>query len=129
MLMVCSIILKTATFAQFLAIDILAFIITEQPFANASAATQIMRANSSSGGSRPAMSRQNSLRQAQESTSSPGMGARKVLVQQEEVDGNVNIGGKNPPAYKLDTAAACQLVTSIFEDKVSVTFSPRMPCV
>ena len=91
----------------------------EQPFAHANSAVQMLRGHSNSihsNNSRPALSRQNSLK-LQQVGGSPVLTHEKAAQKEE---GHVNIGGSNPPAYKLETAAACQLVVSIYEDKVSI---------
>jgi hypothetical protein len=39
-------------------------------------------------------------------------------------EGRVDVGGFQPPAFKLETAAACQLITYIYSSKVRVHVEP-----
>lgn len=101
----------------------------EQPFASpaGAAAAAIMRGTSMV--SRPGLSRQNSgLRGNGPSTASPLQAVGKSLtstVAKEE--GRVDIGGFQPPAFKLESTAACQLITYIYSAKV--TPQPGYACI
>lgn len=70
---------------------------------------------------RPGLSRQNSGVRGNlaGNLGSPGPALGKSLpaVPGKE-EGRVDIGGYNPPPFKLETAAACQLITFIYSMKV-----------
>jgi hypothetical protein len=52
------------------------------------------------------------------SSSVGGASSKEVAFEGGKADGQVDIGGFNPPPFKLETAAACQLVTYVYESKV-----------
>jgi hypothetical protein len=98
-------------------------LMTEQPFAMPTPAAAIMRGSVMA---RPGLSRQNSGIRGAGSGGLPmgsplqNMGksfAAAAIVPGKE-EGRVDVGGFQPPAFKLETAAACQLITYIYSSKV-----------
>ena len=90
---------------------------SEQPFAAPSVPppAPLLRGNSMV---RPGLSRQNSgLRSSQSPliTSSKSM---SMHLNKEKEEGRVDVGGLNPGPFKLETVAACQMITFIYEAKV-----------
>ena len=91
---------------------------SEQPFA----APSLSRSNSM----RPGLVRQGSGLGRSTGSPSPGqalrksMGAVAAAAAATREEGSVDVGGKNPPTYKLETSAACQLVAFIYEQKVQI---------
>lgn len=53
---------------------------------------------------------------------SPGMamasGKHLAAKEKEKEEGHIDVGGKNPPAYKLESIQACQLIAYIYECKL-----------
>lgn len=66
---------------------------------------------------RPGLSRQNSGVRGNLGSPGPALGKSLPAVPGKE-EGRVDIGGYNPPPFKLETAAACQLITFIYSMKV-----------
>ena len=83
----------------------------EQPFTNPAIAA-LGRSNSTV---RPGLSRQNSG--VRPLMGSPVVTQGKTLAVGGH-EGRVDIGGFQPPPFKLETLAACQLITFIYESKV-----------
>lgn len=83
----------------------------EQPFINPAIAA-LGRSNSTV---RPGLSRQNSG--VRPLMGSPVVTQGKTLAVGGH-EGRVDIGGFQPPPFKLETLAACQLITFIYESKV-----------
>ena len=52
------------------------------------------------------------------SSSVGGASSKEPALEGGKPEGQVDIGGFNPPPFKLETSAACQLIAYIYESKV-----------